>query len=66
MVAPVVKPTPQSAGRPSSSRTHPAAISSNRDAAGDMIAKAPFWSQAAASQPAARAAGRVPPVTKPK
>ena len=41
-------------------------MSSSRAAAGDITARAAFWSQAAVSQAAAVATGSVPPLTNPK
>ena len=43
-----------------------AATSSTVAAAGPSTNRPAFWSQAAASQSAARAAGRLPPTTNPK
>jgi hypothetical protein len=64
--APVVSPTPDEAGSPSSSSSHPHATSSTTDAAGEDTALNEFWSHADASQSAPNAAGTEPPVTKPK
>ena len=64
--APVVSPTPQSAGRRSTSSSHAHAISSTTDAAGEDTALNAFWSHAEVSQSAASAAGSTPPITKPK
>ena len=64
--APVVSPTPESSGSPSSSSNHPHATSSTTAAAGEETALNAFWSQADASQSAASAAGSAPPVTNPK
>ena len=64
--APVVSPTPLSAGSPSTSSSQPHATSSTTDAAGEETALNAFWSHAEASQSAPSAAGRAPPVTKPK
>ena len=66
MVAPVTKPPPVPVGRPSTSATQRSATASSRAAAGDITARAAFWSQAAISHAAATAAGSAPPVTNPK
>jgi hypothetical protein len=63
---PVTKPTPAPPGRPSSSRTQPAATSSATDSAGATTNAPPFWSHVEVSQSAATAAGSEPPMTKPK
>ena len=54
------------AGSPSSSFSHSSATLSSAETAGVTESKAAFWSQAAASQLAASAAGSEPPMTKPK
>src|SRR6266478_5307560 len=66
IVAPVTNPAPQEAGRPKISRSQPRTISSKAAATGDITVRAVFWSHAPASQLAARAAGKTPPVTNPK
>ena len=66
MVAQVTKPPSHSGGNPSASQTQRRATSSNSAPMGDITRKAAFWFQAAASQLAARAAGTIPPFTKPK
>ena len=66
IVAPVAKPTPLSAGSPSSSRNHAAATSSTATDAGVTLRSTVFWSQAQTSQSAASAAGWEPPITNPK
>jgi hypothetical protein len=66
MVAPVTKPTAHEAGKPNRSSSQPSAICSIFAPAGDMISKPAFWSQAAAIQFAAKAAGSTPPWTNPK
>lgn len=65
MVAPVVKPTALSPGRPSRSSSHAPATSSTAAYAGEAARSTQFWSQALTSQSAASAAGSVPPITKP-
>ena len=66
IVAPVTKPTPLSAGSPSSSRNQAAATSSTATTAGVTFRSTVFWSQALTSQSDASAAGCEPPMTKPK
>ena len=66
MVPPVTKPTSAVAGSPSRSSTQVPAISSTPVVPGVAKRIPVFWSQAATSQSAARAAGRVPPMTHPK
>ena len=66
IVAPVVKPTAAVAGRPSASSTQRSATASIAAAAGELTRLKAFWSHAEVSQSAASAAGRAPPVTKPK
>ena len=63
---PVTKPTEDSRGRSASSRIQSQSVSSTTPAAGEAMESTAFWSQAEASQSAARDAGRDPPVTKPK
>jgi hypothetical protein len=53
-VAPVTKPPPVPAGRPSTSATQRNATSSSRVAVGDITVRPAFWSQAAVSHAAAR------------
>jgi hypothetical protein len=53
-------------GKRSSSSNQPSATRSTNAVAGAARCSALFWSQAAASQWADSAAGRTPPVTKPK
>ena len=66
MVAPVAKPTSDSAGSPSSSSSQLPAASSMAAVAGVAKRSPAFWSQALTSQSAASAAGSVPPMTQPK
>src|SRR5262249_23799680 len=66
IVAPVTKPPPAPAGRPSSSATQRSATALSSAAAGDITVMAAFRSHAAAGQAAACAAGSVPPVTNPQ
>ena len=66
IVAPVTNPTALPSGRPSRSSSHALAMSSTALWAGVTRRMAQFWSQALTSQSAARAAGCVPPTTKPK
>ncbi len=66
MVAPVTTAPPVPSGSPSSSRTHSSATSSSTIAVGDCTKKAAFWSHVLTSQEAASAAGKQPPLTKPK
>ena len=63
---PVTKPVLTVDGSPSRSVSQPAATSSTVAAAGPSTNRPAFWSQAAVSQSAARAAGRLPPTTNPK
>ena len=66
MVAPLVKPTAHSRGKPNRSSSHAAAAVSSAAATGDMTSRQAFWSQAAASVAAPSVTGSEPPVTKPK
>ena len=66
IVAPVVNPTPALPGSPSASSTQRSVTASTAAAAGELTRLNAFWSQALTSQSAASAAGRAPPVTKPK
>ena len=66
MVAPVTNAAPASAGRSSTSSTHPIATRSSAAPTGELTSLKAFWSHAAASQLAASDAGSAPPVTKPK
>ncbi len=65
VVAQVTKPTPVSAGRPSTSTSHAIAASSSAAATGEVTRSPAFWSHAAPSTVAASAAGSDPPITKP-
>ena len=65
-VAPVTKPTLASAGRPRRSSAQRAAVPSIAIDAGDIVVLEATWSQLVTSQSAARPAGSVPPITKPK
>src|SRR5262249_25102498 len=64
--APVTKPPPTAAGRPSSSATQRSATAFSVAATGDITVRATFWSHATDSQAAAWAIGSAPPVTNPK
>ena len=66
IVAPVVNPHDDPAGRPSSSTSQPWATSSATAAAGEIAYSPAFWSQVLVSQSAASAAGWLPPMTNPK
>ena len=65
-VVPVTKPSAESAGNPSRSKVHRAAILSRNELAGDDTQKAPCCSHAVESQLTASAPGSAPPFTKPK
>ena len=64
-VAPVVKPTADPDGRPSSPSSQRAATSSVATTPGVASRMPAFWSQAATSQSAAIATGSAPPMTQP-
>ncbi len=64
--APLVRPPPAGCGSPSRSFAHASTVVSAVAAAGDIVCRPAFWSQAEVSQSAASAAGSDPPVTKPK
>ena len=66
MVAPLTNPPPASAGKDSTSSNQPRTTFSITEAIGDITFRPAFWSHAPANQLAARAAGRLPPVTNPK
>src|SRR5581483_2717179 len=63
---PVTNAKDRARGRSSSSTSQRPATSSTTDAAGPPTYRPAFWSQADVSQSAASAAGRAPPMTKPK
>ena len=66
MVAPLTNTASVAAGSPSSSTSQDRVTRCRRAATGLITGSAAFWSHAVASQPAASAAGSVPPVTNPK
>ena len=65
-VAPVTNAPPHPAGSPNSSTSQLSAVCSMTASAGVTACRAVFWSQAVASQFAARATGSEPPMTNPK
>ena len=66
MSPPVVKPTDVSASSPNNSTSQRPATSSTTDPTGAHAYKPELLSQPLTSQSAARAAGALPPMTKPK
>src|SRR5262249_8112151 len=66
IVAPVTKPPPAPAGRPSSSAAQRSATALSSAAVGDITVVAAFWSHAADNQAAASATGSGPPVANPE
>ena len=66
IVPPVTKPTALPGGSPSRSSSQVSVSSSTAEWAGVRTRRPEFWSQALTSQSTARAAGWVPPMTKPK
>jgi hypothetical protein len=65
IVAPVVKPTAEPGGRPSTCSSQRAATSSTATTPGVASRMPAFWSHAETNQSAAVAAGRLPPMTQP-
>jgi hypothetical protein len=63
---PVTSPIEECAGKPSRSQTQSRTTSSTTAADGPPTYSPAFWSHADVSQSAASAAGRPPPITKPK
>jgi len=62
----VTSPYETCSGSPNSSTSHAPHTSSTTEAAGAAAYSPAFWSHAEVSQSAARAAGRLPPMTNPK
>src|SRR5467141_602529 len=63
---PVTIPIPVPAGSPNSPVNQAITVSSTTAAAGESTKRPAFWSHALVSQSAPTAAGRLPPITKPK
>src|SRR6267143_16038 len=63
---PVTIPIPVPEDSPNSSVNQPITVSSTTAAAGESTNRPAFWSHALVSQSAPTAAGRLPPITKPK